>query len=229
MHAYEGAAFDATEESTMAARTYARLLDAIPAQTRSAGALVDIGAGDGAFLVAAGDRGFAARVGFEPSAAPVAAATFEARPLLRAEPLTSDALPAASASVVTCFQTIEHVDAPLELCRMVADLLRPDGALLIVCHDADALSAKLLGTRSPIFDIEHLQLFSRPSLRELVHRAGFRRMRVRPLMNAYPLGYWARLAPVPGKPAVLKALATTGLGRVTIPLLAGNLVVTAWR
>lgn len=229
MEAYQQAEFDATDESALAARTYAKLLDAVPAATRASGTLVDIGAADGAFLVAAADYGFADRIGFEPSAAPVAAASPLARPLLREEPLVAGSVPPGSASVVTCFQTIEHVETPLELCRLAATTLRDDGALILVCHDARALSARLLGTHSPIFDLEHLQLFTRPSLRELVRRAGFRRVRIRPLVNAYPLAYWTRLAPVPGKEPLLSALETTGLGGLTVPLPAGNLVVTAWR
>lgn len=229
LDAYDDAAFDAGAESRLAALTYVRLLDRIEPGRRAGGVLVDVGAGDGAFLAAAADAGFADRIGFEPSAAPIRAAPPESRPLLRHEPFVAGSLPAGSAAVVTCFQTIEHVDDPLGLCRAAHDLLVPDGALVLVCHDAAALPARVMGTRSPIYDIEHLQLFQRRSVAELVRRAGFRRVRIGPVVNEYPLAYWAKLAPLPAKARVLELLDRTGIGRLPVRMAAGNLAVTAWR
>lgn len=229
LEAYGRADFDAGDESALAARTYVRLLDRVLERVDPHGALIDIGAGDGAFLAAADGRGFSARVGFEPSAAPIASAAPDVRPLLRQEPFSAGVLPPQSASVVTCLQTIEHVDAPLALCEAAAEMLHPRGALILVCHDVRSLSARVLGTRSPIFDVEHLQLFSRQSARALLRRAGFATIEVRPLVNVYPLSYWLRLAPMPAKERVLPVIERTRIGRSRIPLRAGNLAVVAFR
>ena len=104
---------------------------------------------------------------------------------------------ADSLSLVTCFQTIEHVDHPLRLCQAAFHLLRPGGALLVIGHNRRSLSARVLGRRSPIFDIEHLQLFSPRSLLNLLEAAGYRDVRVTRVINRYPLSYWARLFPMP--------------------------------
>ena len=48
-------------------------------------------------------------------------------------------------------------------------ILKPGGAIFLIGHNRRrSLSARLLGRRSPIFDIEHLQLFSPRSLRQLL-------------------------------------------------------------
>ncbi|MDH3686087.1 MAG: hypothetical protein OEP95_07665, partial [Myxococcales bacterium] len=84
---------------------------------------------------------------------------------------------------------------------------------------------------SPIFDIEHLQLFCPTSLRGLYERSGFERVRVAPLTNRYPLSYWIRLLPVPValKRAATSLLTRVGLAKRTVPLRAGNLVAVGYR
>lgn len=223
---YERAGYDSGEEARYAARTYARLLrEVVPAPT-GGGALVDIGAGDGAFLTEALRAGYSTVVGFEPSKAPVNAAAPDIRPYLLCEPFREGALEAESFDVVTCFMTIEHVHQPLELCREARRLLRPGGSLLIVCHDWQAPLNRAMGRSSPIFDIEHFQLFSRAAARRLLENAGFVDTAARRFTNHYPLSYWMRLAPVPerAKDAALGALSATGAARVGLPMRVGNLL-----
>jgi len=96
---------------------------------------------------------------------------------------------------------------------------------VFVCHDRRALSARLLGFRSPIFDIEHLQLFSPSSARALLEKAGFTGVEIRPLWNRYPLHYWLRLFPLPPswKARVVSAAKAAGFGYWPVALPAGNL------
>jgi SAM-dependent methyltransferase len=177
-------------------------------------------------------HGFRDVVGVEPSSAPVAAARADVRPLIRHAPFRAADFAPQSLRLVTCFQTIEHVYDPLQLCREAHALLRPDGgAFFVVCHNRRALSARALGLKSPIFDIEHLQLFSPKSIRAALERAGFARVEVRVLVNRYPLNYWARLFPLPAavKPRALAALRATGLGRLPLAAPVGNLAAIAFR
>ena len=107
--------------------------------------------------------------------------------------------------------------------------LKASGGLLLIGHSHRAMSTKLLGRKSPIFDIEHLQLFSPISLRRLLHRAGFSRVRIMPVFNRYPVQYWARLFPMPRstKQRTLRLLESTRIGRMVIPLPAGNVAAFA--
>lgn len=229
--AYREAAFDAASESRYAARTYARYLPRIAANLPSRNGALDIGTGDGAFLEQLRLHRIAGVIGVEPSAAPVAAATPEIRPLIRHAPFRRADFAGESLSLVTCFQTIEHVYDPLALCQDAFHLLRPGGALFVVCHNRRALLARVLGMRSPIFDIEHLQLFSPRSVRALLSRAGFSRIEVTSVVNRYPISYWARLSPIPGrlKPRALELIRSSGLGRFSLAAPVGNLAAIAYK
>ena len=230
-NAYRDAAFDASDESRQASVTYAALLRRILPRLPDRQGALDIGTGDGAFVEQLLAAGFTDVVGVEPSAAPIAAAKLTVRGLIRHGPFRASDFQPASLGLVTCFQTIEHVYDPLRLCQEALGLLRPGGALFLVFHNRRALLAKAMGLRSPIFDVEHLQLFSRRSIRALLTRAGFTQVDVRTVVNRYPLNYWGRLAPLPAawKGKALALLRSSGLGRLQIAAPVGNLAAFAFK
>ena len=131
---------------------------------------------------------------------------------------------------MTCFQTLEHVPAPLDLVNGARALLKPGGALVIVVHNRKALSARILGFKSPIFDIEHLQLFSPKTARSLLETAGYCDVHVATFLNRYPLAYWLKLLPFPnGVKASLMGIARRSpIGRWPIALPAGNLMCVGY-
>jgi SAM-dependent methyltransferase len=224
---YREASFDAVRESELAAKTYV-------ASLRKAGHLtpvraLDIGAGDGAFMKELARNGFSDVSGFEPSAAPLALADPAIRARIRAELFDGSSVEADSFGLITCFQTIEHVYEPLRLVRDVFRALAPGGVAFLIAHNSQALSARILGEKSPIIDIEHLQLFNPKSARRLMSEAGFRDVRVFPIMNEYPIAYWLRLLPVPPaiKSKLLAALAgpLRAFGDLLVPLPAGNIAI----
>ena len=229
--AYRDAGYESGEEARYAAATYATLVERIEKQLPDMRGAVDIGAGDGAFLQRLRAAGFDRTVGFEPSDAPRAAAAAEVRELIRPEPFVPGVLPDEAFTLVSCLQTIEHVLDPLGLCRDAARLLAPAGAMLIVCHDRRAVSARILGRRSPIFDIEHVQLFSPKSVGVLLRRAGFDRVEVHPLRNRYPLRYWLQLMPLAGrlKAAIRGSLEAVRLDGRAVSLGAGNVFAVAYK
>jgi SAM-dependent methyltransferase len=229
--AYHDAAFDASAESHFAGLTYASFLPGIAARLPARAGALDIGTGDGAFLEQLLASGFTDVVGVEPSAAPVAAAAPQVRPLIRHMAFRAGEFRPASLSLVTCFQTIEHVYDPLQLCQDIHSLLRPGGAVFIVCHNRRSLLARAMGLKSPIFDIEHLQLFSPASVRAVLTNAGFSQVETRTVVNRYPLNYWMRLFPLPAaiKGKTLAALQSTGLGRLPLSAPVGNLAAIAYK
>jgi SAM-dependent methyltransferase len=229
---YRDAAFDAPEESRHASLTYGRQLPRVAARLPDRRGALDIGTGDGAFLTELLAHGFTDVAGVEPSAAPVAMAAPKVRDLIRNAPFRAADFAAGSFSLVTCIGTIEHLPDPLALCREARALLKPRGALLLTCHNRRGLLNRVLGEKSPIFDVEHLQLFSPASVRGLLERAGFpgEHIQVRPFVNRYPVDYWARLFPLPPaiKPGALALLRRSGLGRLPLAVPVGNLVAVAY-
>jgi SAM-dependent methyltransferase len=229
--AYERAAFDSGSEAHYAGKTYAgqvrRILQRLPDRN---GAL-DIGTGDGAFLEELLNLGFQDVAGIEPSSAPIASAKPSIRPLIRSGFFRPEDFPEAAFSLITCFQTMEHVPDPLAIARGAFGLLKPGGAFLMVAHNRKSVSARLLGLKSPIFDVEHLQLFCPATAKQLLDRAGFRDVRVLSLWNRYPVSYWIKLLPVPSgvKRSLCGPWSESGVGRIPLALPAGNLICAGFK
>jgi len=223
--AYDDAAFDTGEEAHFAATTYAEVTKHVPVPDK-VGAL-DIGTGDGAFLEELVALGFSNVCGVEPSAAPIAAAREDIRPLIKHALFVPEDYPFARLSLITCFQTIEHLYEPLKICVDARPLLKTGGVLLVICHNRSSLVNRILGRKSPIFDVEHLQLFNKKSVRRLLEEAGYQDIQVAAIRNRYPLRYWMRLFPIPGglKPRILAYLAKHRIGGISLSLPVGNMAV----
>lgn len=222
--AYDNAAFDSAEEARYAAATYAHeLRDVIARLPERCGAL-DIGTGEGAFLGQLQKLGFTEIGGVEPSRAPIEAAALDVQPLIEHGVFRPDIREPESLSLVTCFQTIEHVPDPAEMIRDAVALLRPGGVFALVCHDRRGRLNRLLGMRSPIIDLEHMQLFSQRSVERLLRRAGLSEIAQRPIRNRYPIRYWARLMPLPQRlrPGFASALERSGIASRSLTLPVGN-------
>ncbi len=229
--AYHEAAFDSSEEARYAARTYGLFLPSLKQKICDTVGALDIGTGDGAFLGELLGMGFTGVKGVEPSLAPIKAAKPDIRPLIRHGFFKPKYYQRNSLSLVTCFQTFEHLYEPLEMCRGAYQILKKEGAFFAVCHNRLSLSARLLGMKSPIFDIEHLQLFSPKSARAMMEKAGFTQVEVRKILNTYPLHYWLKLLPLPRKfkSSLMKLLKIIGIGYLPIPLPAGNMAVIGFK
>ncbi len=229
--AYGEAAFDSQEEARCASRTYGGFLPSIMRRLPDLDGALDIGTGDGSFLEELLARGFSTVAGVEPSRAPIAAAKDTIRPLIRNNVFRAEDFHERSLSLVTCFQVLEHVCDPLELFRSIHTLLKPGGAVFSICHDRNALSAKILGMKSPIYDIEHLQLFDKKCAELLLRKSGFFDTKVWPIFNRYPLHYWIKLFPLPIKikHPLVSMLKKGGIGAIPIACPAGNLALIGYK
>jgi SAM-dependent methyltransferase len=226
LSAYEAAAFASQEEAALAAKTYGHLLDGFLDRLPPGldGAL-DIGTGDGAFLAELVKRGFTHIHGIEPSKAPIQAAKEDLRPLIRQGIFNPDDFQKESVALVSCFQTFEHAGNPLEIARGAFKILKKGGIFFAISHNRRSLAVKMMGKGSPIFDIEHLQLFSPRSVRFLFEKAGFKKVIVKRFFNTYPLHYWMKLSPLPWKNKIMALMDKSIFRRVPLALYVGNMAV----
>ena len=223
--AYKDASFDSGAESRLAAITYRSLLEPHLRALPSRASALDIGAGDGAFVEELLALGFTNIVGVEPSTAPITAAKPEIRGYLYHGIFAADQFAKESFDLITCFQVIEHVWDPVKIASDALALLKPGGIFFIVAHDRRALSARIMGTKSPIFDIEHLQLFDKTTGVTLLRNSGFDSISVSSVQNKYPVDYWLKLFPLPAgvKASARSIAASVGIGQRLLSLPAGNL------
>jgi SAM-dependent methyltransferase len=203
-NAYHASDFDSAEEANDAADSYVEALRPLLATLRSKESVLEIGAGTGAFLEKLLPCGFTRLVGVEPSPAAIAAAPQSRRAWLKESIFREQDFAPGSFDLICCFMTLEHVRDPGLLAQSVARLLKPGGAFAAVVHDHRSLVNRLLGKRSPIIDIEHMQLFSRASMAHLFESAGLEQVSMASFRNRYALRYWLRLMPL--SPALKKRL-----------------------
>jgi 2-polyprenyl-3-methyl-5-hydroxy-6-metoxy-1,4-benzoquinol methylase len=97
---------------------------------------------------------------------------------------------------VTLWDVIEHVPDPKGALEKIRDLLAPGGRLYLSTPDAGSAVARLMGRHWHYLDpVQHIVLFGRRNLTELLERVGFRVREARSFGHHYRVGYVAdRLA-----------------------------------
>lgn len=225
-HAYSEAAYDSSDEAHYAAKTYAGILEAHLQNMPSRTCAVDIGAGNGALLPELLRMGFRQVIGIEPSRQAISAAPADILPYLREGIFSPEIIKDAAPNLMISCMTLEHVENPRKMLQAIHGALLPGGMVAIVVHNRKGFLNKILGLRSPIMDIEHLQLFCPKSIRILLEQSGFARIAVQAFANTYPLKYWLRLSPLPSvlKKHINHFLAKTGKMNMPIKIPVGNML-----
>jgi SAM-dependent methyltransferase len=222
---YHDADYDSSEEAEHAADSYASAI--APVLKKLAGRMnnaLEIGTGTAVFLARLKEAGFDNVVGVEPSIAAIEAALPERKAWIREGIFVEEDFAPESFDLITCFMTLEHVREPGDLVESALRLLRPGGAFVGVTHDYRSWVNRALGVRSPIVDIEHMQLFSATSSKALLETRGFVNVEAQAFANAYKPSYWMRLFPMPArvKQGFISAVKATPLDDVRIPFNVGN-------
>lgn len=228
---YHCADYDSAREAEDAADAYAAAIAPVLRKLVRRGAALEIGTGTAAFLERLAQAGFVDVVGVEPSVAAIEAAPPARKAWIREGVFEEADFEPASYDLICCFMTLEHVVDPGRLVEAALRLLRPGGAFVAVTHDRRAWLNRMLGRRSPIVDVEHMQLFSAISSRQLLMRNGYADVGGTSFKNAYAPSYWARLAPLPTplKNLAVASLKATPLDNARIPVNVGNFMSWGFR
>lgn len=184
------------------------------------GTLVDIGCGDGSFLLEARRIGWTV-LGTEVN---------ERIPLPGLEIRGSiDALgPRAPFGCITLWHSLEHLENPAAALAELAGMLVPGGTLLVAVPDSRGWQARLFGRHWLHLDVpRHLYHFSLTSLRTALGRAGLEVTSVRHHEMEYDLFGWIQSALncVMPQPNILFDALTRRPRRVSRTLVAANAVL----
>ena len=229
--AYHLAEYDSSDEAEDAAKAYINAIQPTLSKLKNKKKVLDIGSGTGILLEFFQAEGFNELVGVEPSPAAINAAPEYRRNWLIEGVFNENDFKPNSFDLICCFMTMEHVADPKSIAVAAGRLLREGGAFVTVTHNYRGLINRFLGKKSPIIDIEHMQLFSRQSIFELFHRSEFDDILVKPFKNSYSLAYWIRLAPLPEKFkfALYKIVKFKLLNRVKLRFGVGNLIASGFK
>ena len=129
------------------------------------------------------------------------------------------------------FQVFDHLPEPGALLDQVRAVLSARGVLLCFNHNVGSLSARILGERSPIVDIEHCYLYSPRTVKLLLERHGFDVVESGAATNTLSFRHFLHLLPTPArlKRRLLAAADSTRVGRMPLRLPLGNLYVIGQR
>ncbi len=211
-------------------RTYGALLARLVHEHGAGGRLLEVGCGNGFLLDEALDRGFTSVAGVEPSLDAIADAPPRVRGHIKTGLFDAAMFAPGEFDVVCGFHVFDHLIDPKRFLADVHRVLKPNGWLLLVMHDASAWSAKLLGERSPIFDVVHPYLYDRATLTAMLRAGNWGSIDITSLKNTCSLEYWAHLSPVPAwLQPITDAVLRAGPGRLRLTLRAGNMAVMALR
>jgi SAM-dependent methyltransferase len=134
--------------------------------------LLDVGFGGGAMIAAAQRAGWDV-YGVEVSPAAVSHVR------KHCGNVTQGFLEDARFDVVLASELLEHLYDPDAFLREILRIVRPGGLFWATTPHGRGLSARVLGTDwSVVHPPEHLQLFSVPGMRTMLHRVGFSRSRI---------------------------------------------------
>jgi SAM-dependent methyltransferase len=136
------------------------------------GRLLDVGCGDGAFVLEMKNRGWT-----------VCATEIDIATVARLRAADVDAKIPRDAEAqgfgerfdaVTCWHVMEHVERPDQVARWVAGQLKAEGVFQATVPDAECMQAKIFGRQWLHLDVpRHLYHFSKTTFASLLKSAGF--------------------------------------------------------
>jgi len=165
---YYGDAYHGGRHGLTAAYCARRRLQLVARVAGAGRRLLDVGCGDGTFLLAARKQGWR-----------VAGTEFNAG-IARAAGLDVGETPAqvqefGPFDCITLWHSLEHMRDPRALLKTLAQSLAPGGVLLVAVPDAGGLQSRAFGPKWFHLDVpRHLYHFGRRSLARLLELSGFR-------------------------------------------------------
>jgi len=189
--------------------------------------LLEIGCGNGFFLEEAKRLDYKEVYGIEPGREMVNSARGDIRQNIVVDIFRNGLFKENFFDLVCIFQTIDHVPQPLELLKDVHRILKKRGLVFIISHDTASISAKILGEKSPIFDLEHIYLFNKKNIGAVLTKAGFTVEKIFNIANTYPLKYWLFMMPLPQSFRNVIKRNKGGWGERELTFSAGNFAVVA--
>lgn len=92
--------------------------------------------------------------------------------------------------IVTMWDVVEHLSAPVDDLTEVHRILKDDGLLILTTGDVSSLFARICGRYWHLYNpSQHLSYFSRKTVKTLLNKAGFNIVKIRMDGNYFTLAY----------------------------------------
>ena len=171
------------------AASYLRMLESYTGRPL-AGALLELGCGQGDFLLEAAQRGLAVTgVEYSANSAQIAARRVAGRGDVMVGDISVLEGSGKKYDFIVFADVLEHVRDPRRFLREVHSLLKEGGVVVAIVPSLDSLSARLMGSTWVEFKLEHLWYFSTTNLMRLFHDESFGTLRSFPARKTVSFDY----------------------------------------
>ncbi len=224
---YVESTFDYSTEIDGLKKTYLKLVSKALKGKSFKKSIFEVGGGNGFFLEAAKDSHFAQVTGVEPSTEAINAARADIKPHMIASMMKDGVLKENSFEVGAMFHTLDHLSDPVTTLNDCLRALEPGGVFVVAIHNERSWSARLMGERSPIIDVEHTHLYTLKSGEALFKKIGFTDVRSGAYNNHYSLAYILHLIPISRtfRKRILESFIGSVLSKIKVVLPLGNMWV----
>jgi SAM-dependent methyltransferase len=155
------------------------------------GRLLQIGCGEGDFLIEAKRAGYDV-VGVEAKAGAAQVARQRIGENIICNSVDQIALQDGSFDVCVLIEVLERISDPLALLQTARRLLKPHGSLFIVALSLDSWPARLFRQNWMGFKLEHQTYFDTNTIQHALYKTGFNQAVVKPIRKFLNLGYVER-------------------------------------
>jgi SAM-dependent methyltransferase len=192
--------------------------------------VLEVGGGNGFILDALSKIGLTDFLEVEPSQDAFLKASDTVRNNFTRSMFDNDLVLDRSFDLILSFHVFDHLADPTNFLKLARTRLNKNGRIVLVMHNEKSISAKILGSRSPIFDIEHRYLFNQKSLKNIVEKSGLNCDFVKILWNCITLDYLIHLLPFPKyfKVKILLILKFLKMDTLKVWLPLGNMYASIY-
>ena len=192
------------------------------------GNLLEIGCGNGCFLKKAKEFGFNV-YGVEPGKNAVDQADQDVKGNIINDVFKAGLYEEKFFDLVCVIQVFDHLIDPNDVLRNIRKVMKENGHILVVSHNVRFYLTRILGEKSSMYDIEHIYLFDKVTIKKLLEKHGFQVIYVKDMMSRYTIGHIIKMFPFPdfARHFLTKTARRLGIIDKRIKIMGGNMVALA--
>ena len=226
---YEISEFNYERELKGLKETYGNCLKLVNNLINNKKRFLDIGCGNGFLLETAIELGWKEAFGVELSKDAINKANGSIRKNIYNGSFESNNYKDNNFDVIFFAMIIEHFADINKCLSEVYRILAPGGCLIVICHDEQHYLSKILKDRHPIINDEHVCVFNKVSLTQILTKHNFKINTIQSLKNIYPIQYWLKMTPLNKyfTNFFIFVLNFFRLGNINLGIRAGNIYCIA--